>query len=119
MAKITKQIKRLIEGNPLSFATCNRNKPHVIGVAFVKVVSPNQILVTDNYMGRTIKNIKKNKNVAFAVWDKNWHGYQLKGIARYFASGKWHKFVKEMKENKGEPCKGAILVKISEIYKLN
>lgn len=32
--------------------------------------------------------------------------------------GKWYQKVKEMLENGGEPCKGAILVTITKIKKL-
>lgn len=44
------QIKDLIEGNPVAFATVTaENKPNVIGVAFVKVVADDMALITDNY----------------------------------------------------------------------
>ena len=110
------QIKRIIENNPVAFATVtDRGKPNVIGVACVKVVSDNQILITDNYMNQTKKNICENKNVCLVVWDKNLKGYKLIGEAKYYARGKWKEFVERMEENKGLPAKGAILVKISKI----
>jgi len=116
---IKDELKKLIEENPMSLATIdNSGDPHVIAVAYVKVVSSNQILITDNCMRRTKKNILRNNKVALAVWDKDWTGYQIKGTAEYFVSGEWKKFVEEMKENKGLPAKGAILVTIKEIYKL-
>ena len=118
MKRIDKKIKRVIENNPSAFATVNNNKPNVIGVAYIKVVSKNQIIITDNYMKSAIINLKKNKKVGLAVWDKKWNGYKLNGTARYFTSGKWKKFVEEMKENKEMPAKGAILVTINEIKKL-
>jgi len=119
MTRITQEIKKLIEGNPLAFATVNSSsKPNVIGVAYVKVVSKNQILITDNYMKQTRKNLKKNNNVCLAVWDKSWNGYKLVGNAKYFSSGKWKKFVEGMKENKGYPAKGAIVITISKLIKL-
>ncbi|MCM8803600.1 MAG: pyridoxamine 5'-phosphate oxidase family protein [Candidatus Omnitrophica bacterium] len=119
MIKITPDIKKLIEGNPLAFATTDSiGKPNVIPVAYVKVVSKNQILITDNYMKQTKENLGKNNNVCLAVWDKNWKGYKLVGSAKYFTSGKWKKFVKEMPENKGLPAKGAILVTVSKLIKL-
>jgi len=110
------EIKRIIENNPVAFATVtDGDKPNVIGVACVKVVSDNQILITDNYMNQTKKNILENKNVCLVVWDKNLKGYKLIGEASYYASGEWKEFVERMEENKGLPAKGAILVKISEI----
>lgn len=119
MTKINAKTKKLIEKNPVAFATVDSNgKPNVIGVAYVKVVSKNQILITDNYMKQTKENLEKNDNVCLAVWDKNWNGYKLVGNAKYFTAGKWKRFVEKMPENKGLPAKGAILVTISDMIKL-
>jgi predicted pyridoxine 5'-phosphate oxidase superfamily flavin-nucleotide-binding protein len=123
MIKITPKIKKLIGENASAFATVDeKGNPHCIAVGFVKVVSKNQILVTDNYMVETTRNIQKNPNIALVVWSKDWKekcvGYELRGVAQYFRSGKWYEMVKKMPENKGEPCKGAILVTINKIKKL-
>jgi hypothetical protein len=123
MIEINKELKNLIEENALAFATVDeKGNPHCVAVAFVKVVSENQILVTDNYMVETIKNIQQNPNVALAVWNKNWKencvGYELRGTAEYFTEGKWYEIIKQIPENKGEPCKGAILITINKIKKL-
>ena len=111
-----KEIKKIIEGNPIALATVSAGKPHVIAVADVKVIG-NQLIVGDNYMKETIKNIKKNKNVALAVWNKKGSvGYKLKGTAKYFKKGKWLEMVKKI--HKGYPAKGAIIVKINKIKRL-
>lgn len=110
------EIKKHIENNPVAFATTtNDNNPNVIGVAFVKVVSDNKILITDNYMNQTIKDILNNPNVCLVVWDKDFVGYKLIGKAQYFTSGEWLASVKKMKENEGVPAKGAVLIEISKI----
>jgi predicted pyridoxine 5'-phosphate oxidase superfamily flavin-nucleotide-binding protein len=116
--EIKKEVKDLIEQNPVAFATVNSSKPNVIGVAYVKVVSKNQVIITDNYMKQTKNNLEKNSNVCLAVWDKDWNGFKLVGNAEYLSSGKWKKFVEEMPENKGLPAKGAILITISDLIKL-
>lgn len=108
-------IKNLIEKNPIAFATVSKNKPNVIGIAFVKVLSKDKLLITDNYMRSTIKNILENNNVALVVWNKNLKGYKLIGKAKYYKSGKFLELVKSMKENKKLPSKGAIVVKVSKI----
>lgn len=123
VVEINGELKKLIEENILAFSTIDENgKPHCIAVGFVKVVSKNQILITDNYMVETTRNIQRSSNVALIVWNKNWKknstGYELRGIAEYFTKGKWHKMVKQIPENKGESCKGAILVTINKIKKL-
>jgi predicted pyridoxine 5'-phosphate oxidase superfamily flavin-nucleotide-binding protein len=110
------EYKNLIENNPVALSTITlENKPNVIGVACVKIVSNSEVLVTDNYMNQTIKDILNNKNVCLAVWDKKLKGCKLIGEAEYYTSGKWKEFSEKMKENKGLPAKGAILVKVSKI----
>jgi len=114
---INPENKKIIENNPVAFATISGNKPYVIGVACCKVLNRNTILITDNYMKSTIKNILKNNNVALVAWNKKWEGIQILGKTKYYREGKWLDHVKKMKENKGLPAKGAILVKISKIIK--
>ena len=118
MVEINKETKKLIEENPLSFATVTRDgNPNVIAVAYVKVVSKNQLIITDNYMNKTKENIENN-NVCLAAWDKKWNGIKIIGTAEYFIEGKWKTFVEQMPENKGLPAKGAILITISDLIKL-
>ena len=119
MVDISK-LKTIIKRNNIAFATIDKNnKPNVVYLSHVKVVSKNHILITDNYMNKTRKNILANKFCALAVTDsKADTGYQLKGTAKYFSSGKWLKQVKVMKENKGLPAKGAVVVTIKEIISL-
>ena len=118
--KMNTAIKKIIEENPISLSTINTNNtPNVIAVAFAKVVSENQIVITDNYMSQTKENIKKNNNICIAAWNKDWDGYKLVGTAEYLDSGKWKKLVENIKENKGMSAKGAILIKVAKIIKLH
>jgi len=74
------------------------------------------------YIVKTLKNIERNNNVALAAWSRNWEevceGYELKGRAEYFTSGKWKEFVDNLPENKDENPKGAILITVEKIKKL-
>lgn len=115
---ITAKIKKIIENNPVALATCIKNKPHVIAVASVKVIGTNQIIITDNFMKTCKGNILKNKNISLAVWDRNWHGYRIKGTAKYYNKGKWLNFIKKLKENRGYAAKGAILVNVNDVVNL-
>jgi predicted pyridoxine 5'-phosphate oxidase superfamily flavin-nucleotide-binding protein len=124
MVEITKELKKLIEDNAIALTTVDESgNPHCIAVGFVKAISKNQILVTDNYMHETKLNLEKNQNVALSVWNANWKenciGYELKGTAEYFIEGEWHDAVKKIPENEGEPCKGAILITITKIKKVS
>jgi predicted pyridoxine 5'-phosphate oxidase superfamily flavin-nucleotide-binding protein len=120
MISINSETKKLIEENPVAFATVDEaGKPNVIGVAFVKVVAENKVLISDNYMKQTKGNLANNNNVCLAVWDKNWKGVKLIGNASYYESGQWKDYVEKMPENDGLPAKGAILVNVSELVSLS
>lgn len=115
-----KKIKKIIENNPVVVATVLDKKfPNAVAVAFVKVVSDKEILITDNFLNQTIKDLEENNNVCLLTWNDKWEGYKIIGRAKYFKTGKWKKFVENMKENKGMSAKGALLVKIAKIIKLS
>ncbi|MBI4981268.1 pyridoxamine 5'-phosphate oxidase family protein [Candidatus Woesearchaeota archaeon] len=122
--EINTGMKKLIEGNALALATVNeKNEPHNIAVGFVKVISKNQLLISNNWLVETIENIRKNPNVSLVVWARNWEencvGYEFRGKAEEFASGRWLEEIKKIPINKGEPCKSAIVVTINKIKLLD
>jgi len=121
---INEGIKNIIENNALGIASIDKSgNPHNIALGYVRVVSSNHLLVSDNYLVETVDNIRKNPNVALVVWTRNWEksciGYELKGKAEYFTSGKWLETIKKIPENKRAPCKGAILITINKIKVLS
>ena len=118
--RITENQKKLIEEQVLALATSDLdNKPNVIAVACCKVVAKDKILVTDNFMNKTKKNLLVNNRVAMAVWSKDWEeGYQFKGGAQYLTSGRWKKMVDEDPDNKEMAHKAAVLVTVDEIWDL-
>lgn len=123
LTEIKTEIKKIIEGNALALATTDKNNnPHCVAVGYPKVVAEDKIVISAIYVEETLKNIERNNNIALAVWGRDWEktckGYELKGKAEYFTSGKWKKFVDNLPENKGENPKGAILISVEEIKKL-
>lgn len=117
--RITKRQEGLLNTEAVAVATLNEDGgPNVIAVGYVKVVD-NKLIITDNFMKHTVENLSIDPRICLAVWTKDWEeGYKFTGKAEYFNGGKWLKFVKEMKENKGFPAKGVIVVKVRGIYKL-
>jgi len=116
--KLEKEDILMIEENPLFLATVNKRKnPHSIIVAYVKVAE-NKLVITDNYMVKTIENLKNNKNVSLSIYNKKWTGLFIDGVARYYKNGKYYRLIRSLKENKKEPCKGAIVVTIRSIKKM-
>jgi predicted pyridoxine 5'-phosphate oxidase superfamily flavin-nucleotide-binding protein len=105
----TKEIIKVIENNPVAFATSSKDgKPHVIVVNFVKV-KEGQLLITDNYMKKTIKNLSENDQASIVVWGSDMKGYKISGVALYLTEGEEFDIIKNIEENKDEPCKGVIL----------
>jgi len=110
-------IKKIIEENPIALATKDKEgKPYVIVVAFVKI-KDEKIIITDNYMNKTIENLENFPNVSLVVWNKNWEGYKIQGTAKYFSEGEFLDFVRSLEENKNEPAKGVIIIEINNIKK--
>ena len=121
--KINEELKNLIKSNPLGLASADSDgNPHCIAVAYIKVVSENQILITDGHMITTVNNIKNNPKVSLVVWNKDWenncYGYVLKGTAEHFTEGKWFDEVSKISENEGLEFKGAILVTIDKFKRI-
>ena len=115
--KLTKkQIDLLKRRTIIALATSDLNyKPRAIFVE-VNQAKDNQIVITDNEMKITKKNLLENNKVALLVFEKD-YSYCLKilGKAKYYKKGKWLKLVKSLKENKGLPAKGAIVIKVEKI----
>ncbi|MFC1750107.1 pyridoxamine 5'-phosphate oxidase family protein [Pseudomonadota bacterium] len=106
--------KELIEQNAVVIATKDK-KVHQIVVIYVKVVEE-KIIITDNYMKKTIENIKKNPDVNLLIFDRRWpedkfKSEEIHGKAEYYTEGKWLDLVKKLPENADMPCKGVLVVK--------
>ena len=119
---IDKEQKKIIENNAMALATVNEDgSPHVIAVGFAKV-SEGMIVITDNYMSATTSNIKRDPRISLAVWTRNWEddckGFEFICEAEYHTGGKWHEFVKGLKENEEYPANGAIVAKVKKVKKL-
>lgn len=123
MVDITPEIKQRFETSVVALGTVNQNGiPNVVAVACCKVVSNNQVLVTDNFFNKTRVNLNINTHVSLSFWnpvdgDNNW-GYQFKGIAQVFTSGQWKDMVDSDPNNTGLAHKAAILVTVNEIWDL-
>lgn len=116
-------MKKMIENNALALATISRTgQPHCIALGYVKVIGDRQLLVTNNYIRETVENISRVPQVALSVWNRDWEenceGYELIGRAEYFTTGSWLEKIKKIPENKGEPCRGAIIITVEKVKNL-
>ncbi|MFH1840662.1 MAG: pyridoxamine 5'-phosphate oxidase family protein [Candidatus Shapirobacteria bacterium] len=117
---ITFKQKQLLAQENFALATCDKNgQPNAIAVGCAETVGGDLILITDNFMNKTKKNILENNKVALAVWSKNGdEGYQFKGKADYLTSGEYKERVDNDPDNQGLAHKAAMLVHVEEIYDL-
>ena len=113
----SEEIKNKIKNKIVALATSSRDgQPHNIAVE-VNDIKKNKIIITDNYMQKTKDNLKANSRIALAFWEGK-KGFNIEGSAKYYDSGKWLEFVKSLKENKGYPAKGVIVIDIQNIKEL-
>jgi predicted pyridoxine 5'-phosphate oxidase superfamily flavin-nucleotide-binding protein len=123
MAKLTNDMKNVMEkSRGYAIATCRKDGiPNVVPIHFVKILSDDEIMLTDIFMKKTFENIQQNPVMAISVWDwdvKPRKGYQLKGTPKIETSGKIYDMaVKIVKAEKPDLTpKSAVVVKITDIF---
>lgn len=95
--------------------------PNAVPVGAKKIIDDETILISDQFLNKTLANMKSNPNVAVTFWEGH-EGYQFKGMVTIETSGKRFEetaeWVKRMGEKAGFPLtsKGAVILKIEEIY---
>ncbi|MDD3754044.1 MAG: pyridoxamine 5'-phosphate oxidase family protein [Methanobacterium sp.] len=98
--------------------TSSEGIPNVVPIGFARPIDNTSILIADNYMKKTRKNIEENPNVSIVTKDAQKNPYQFKGTAEIFESGKIFEEVVEWAQNvmtKLNP-KAAIVVKVTDVY---
>ena len=115
--KLTKkQIDLLNRRKIVVLATSNlKAKPRAIFVE-VNRAKDNQIIITDNEMKTTRRNLLENNQAALLAFEKDFsYCLKISGKAKYYKSGKYFDFVKNLETNKNYSPKGAIVITIKEI----
>ncbi len=111
------QIDLLNERKVVVFATSGVNA--VPQVVFVEVNSADkdEIVITDNQMELTKKNIIENKKVSILAFKEDYsYCIRISGEAEHYTSGKYFDFVKGLETNKDWSPKGAVVVRIKEVF---
>ncbi|MBI9082044.1 MAG: pyridoxamine 5'-phosphate oxidase family protein [Desulfobacterales bacterium] len=126
MAKMTERMKELFKKVPtaiLATATAD-GTPNAVPVGAKKIIDDETILISDQFFGKTLANIRSNPRVAVTFWEGH-EGYQLKGTvtvetagARYDETAAW---IEELGNKAGFPLKskGAVILKIDAIFGLS
>lgn len=122
LSHLTDDIKKLfLERKVYALATANgEGTPNVVPIARMKVLDDKTILISSQYMLKTLDNIDENPIAAIAIW-KPGYGFQLKGEVEVHRTGDIFNYnltwMKEVKPN-SEP-KAALLFHVKEIYSLS
>jgi len=119
--KIPDRVKKLFDKtNIVPFGTADRNgKPNISVIFWKKILDDETVLLIDNFMNQTKKNLSENNKVCLSFWDpETEEGYKLKGIASYHSLGKIYdegkKFIQL--KNPNRIPKGVVEIKIQEIF---
>lgn len=115
----TKQCNLLERQQVVVLATASlAGVPRAIFVE-INQAAEDQIIITDNEMGRTRKNLLENPCVFLLAFEED-YSYCLKisGEAQYVTRGKYFDFVKGLESNKDYSPKGAVVVRIREVVEL-
>lgn len=93
--------------------------PNVVPMGFCQLMDDETIWISDNFMVKSLANLKENPNVAIYVWGPDTGGcFQIKGKTEIISSGeKFEKMRSIVHAAKpGLPAKTLIEVRISEVF---
>ena len=121
MAVITQDMKDIAaKTRTFIFSTADKNgKPNGVPIGMVRIISDSEVMLTDNFMLKTRKNLEENPAAAISYWSgEDRYGYQLKGKAMIETSGKlFDEATQQVKERKLPfTPKAVVIVKVEEAY---
>ena len=110
-----KQLDLLSRRKIVVLATANSQaRPRAIFVE-VNRAKDDKIIITDNEMETTRKNLLENKNIFILAFEEDYHyGLKILGDAEYYTEGEYFDFVKNLETNKNFSPKGAIVITVKE-----
>lgn len=104
--------------NVVFLSTCADDIPNVVPIGFARPIDDQTILIVDNYMKKTRKNMEKNPKASLVVRDASKCPYQFKGRVEIYESGEYFDDAVDWATSvmsKLSP-KAAIIFKIEEIF---
>lgn len=121
MVKLTEDIKTAFSKvKVFPVATASKDGiPNVVPMGFCKLMDDETIWIADNFMLKSLANLKENPNLAIYIWGPDTGGcFQIKGKADLIDSGeKFEKMRSIVHAAKpGLPAKTLIEVKINEVF---
>lgn len=123
MAQMTQRMQDLfntVRTAILATATAD-GTPNAVPVGAKKIIDNQTILISDQFLNKTLANMQANPQVALTFWEGH-EGYQLKGRVSIETSGRRYEetasWIQELSEKAGFPLKskGAVILQVEEIF---
>ena len=121
MVKLTAEMKEAfakMKVFPVATATKD-GTPNVIPLGIGWLMSDDTIWFVDNFMNKTLSNLRVNPKIALFIWGPEIKGcYQIKGVAAMKTSGKEYDEMKARinEKNPALPARSLVIVKITEVF---
>ena len=93
--------------------------PNVIPLGMVELHDDETIWITDNFMNKTISNLRTNPKIALYIWGPEIKGcFQIKGVTSIRNSGPEYEEMRAGVNRKRPelPARSLIIVKITEVF---
>jgi len=124
MVTLTPEMKETFARNKLfPVATASKKGiPNVAPIAFVVMVDDETLWLADNFMHKTLANVKENPHVAIYIYDSDLKKcFQIKGSVEIKTAGPDYEKMKKMVHDKkpGLPAKSLLVMKITEVFECN
>ena len=121
MVKLTADMKEaFLKMKIFPVATASKDgTPNVIPLGIVRLVDDETIWITDNFMNKSISNLRVNPKIAIYIWGPEIKGcFQIKGTAAIRNSGAEYEEMKARmnKERPELPARSLVIVKITEVF---
>jgi len=121
MVALTGDMKELfakIRLFPVATAS-KKGVPHVTPIAFVSLVRDDTIWLADNFMNKTLSNVRENPFIALYLYDsESKKCYQIHGKVEVKTSGADYEKMKKMvlEKKPGLPAKSLLVMTITDVY---
>ncbi len=121
MVNLTSEMKETFSKVKLfPVATSSRNGiPNVTPIAFVQQKTDDTIWLADNYMNKTLANLKENPRCALFIYDaESKRCYQIKGTVEVKTAGPDFEAMRKVCRDKKPdlPAKSLIVMKVTEVF---
>ena len=119
MVRVTEEIKESMQGTKIAFlATASTDgTPNVVPIGAFKFLDDETLLISDQYFGKTLANLKGNPKIALVWWGEK-GGYQIKADITIHTDDEifqqdveWVRGIKDTLKPKS-----AIVGKITDVY---